>query len=765
MSPQQHRTPAARDLTPIRNHSPYSEAEGPIIDQGYVEARVRAIEGDFKQLWAPSSSEPRNVHRLPDWRLKSSQLHAPPETRMAHGSPSHDPFSDVFDCNPAKRMQSSDHGSPRQRHSLQQLSSMEIRSRDNPSKDRKSQSLANLRARYETSPLQSKARPKSSSLTHGVPFQLEVLSPQPISPSRFGMAAGDEYQEDAGFWNTVHPRALTSIPETQQPEAFSKSNKSIAERMSDLLGEEAEPELTGPSTVWDSQSHVLECPSRSHMPSESEPAVEAHPSSTAAIATEESVSSLNIERVRPSHKLRGNTVESIGDMHHSESQWGSSQTEEPSHQSQDLYPEPSKVQRSRTMNAPRRIRTSSVAAWRAKLRSRSYDQLADKRRGNVLDAKAPERDIDANAETSPSKLIKSEERQCDSSTKAQLSKSRQSSSTSVSASASQTLRHAWRRWSGWRLVLSDKQSHSAELPGGVPSIRTSSTDTTELKVEEMAKHRTEDENPSPHPTEDEPCFQRELPLSQADTRTSFRSPPPQSPKRPMSLLRDYSHSSISPIAPRATTALSSPGIPDWPLGRSRPFNSNTISSRPLLPWVKQSSQDRTNHPLHHARSAASVTTKPSAAQSAEQRTLRGRPEGSGSSGATSALAGQHHDRSKGSNSTETIYHSPFPTHKNSHQSMRSPWREHDTDKGPWSAEIPSKHAPPPKKSAERPGKGDEGRAQRIRRVKVIVSLDGAGDLVVNTKLKQEREGRGEGRVRSFVKRWEAVGVGRIDVTH
>lgn len=765
MTPQQHRISAVRNLTPIRNHSPYSEAEGPIIDQGYVEARVRAIEGDFKQLWLPSSSDLRDVHRLPEWRLKGSQLRAPPGTRMVPRSPSHidDPFSDVLNCNPAERMQSSDHGSPRQRHSLQHPSSMEIRSRDNPSKDRKSQSLANLRARYEASPLQSKTRPKSSSLVHSIPFKLEVLSPQPISPSRLSMAAEDEYQEDAGFWNTVHPRVLASIPETQQPEAFTKSNKSIAERMSDLIIEEAEPESTGPSTAWGSQSPILEYPSRSYMPSENEPAAEAHPSSTAAIATEGSVNSLNLKRMRPSHKVPDNTVESIGLMRHSDSQWGSSQPEEPSHQAQDLYLESSKVPRALTMNIPRRIRTASAAAWRAKLRSRSYDQLADKRRSNVFDATAPGKDIDTNVETSPSKLTKNEERRCDSPPKAQLSTSRQSSSANASASTSHTLRRAWRRWSGWRLVLSDKQSHNAEPSWAFPFIQNSSTDTTESKVEEMNDHRIKDENPSPHPTKDETYFQRDLPLSQADTRTSLQTPSPQSPKRPMSLLRDYSHNSISPIAPRATIALSSPAIPDWPPDRSEPSNSNTISSRPSLPWMKQKFQDRTNHPLHHTRSAASVTSKASVARPAEHGTLHGRPERSDSSAAASNLADQHHDGSKGSTSTETVPHSRLPTQKNSHQSMRSPWREHDTDKGSWSAEIPLQHvSPPPKKRAERPGNGDESRAQRIRRVKVVVSLDGAGDLVVDTNLKQGAQGRREGRVRSFVKRWEAGRVGSVD---
>ena len=60
------------------------------------------------------------------------------------------------------------------------------------------------------------------------------------------------------------------------------------------------------------------------------------------------------------------------------------------------------------------------------------------------------------------------------------------------------------------------------------------------------------------------------------------------------------------------------------------------------------------------------------------------------------------------------------------------------------------------RSGERGGR-NESKEQRIKRVKVVVSLDGAGDLFVDTVVKQGGDKKGEGRVKSFVKRWEAEG--------
>ena len=87
----------------------------------------------------------------------------------------------------------------------------------------------------------------------------------------------------------------------------------------------------------------------------------------------------------------------------------------------------------------------------------------------------------------------------------------------------------------------------------------------------------------------------------------------------------------------------------------------------------------------------------------------------------------------------TAYHSLHPAHRGSRQSMRSPWRERE--QGHWHAEIPLQTM------------DSTSHEQRIKRVKVVVSLDGAGDLIVDAEVQQP--GEHAGKVKSFVKRWEA----------
>lgn len=767
MTPQQRQASAARDSTPIRTHSPYSEAEGPIVDRGYVEARVRAIEGDFKQLWVPSTSEPRDIHPLPEWRLKGPQLRAPSMTKLTTRSYGqlNDSFSDVFDHFPARRIQDLDYGSPRQRKSLQHLSSAETRSYDYGYNDRKSQSLANIRARYEDSPLQGRAaHRRSSSIVQRSSLDPEILCPQPISPLRLGMAVEDDSQDDVEFWNAVHPRALTSIPEAQQPEAMGIPSKSIAERMSDLIGEDPEPGCTEPSTAWGSESQILEHPSRSRQPSEEEPTVESHQPCTAESVMEESVDSIKRRKTRPPRKVPDNTAASSGFMYPSENQRGSSQTGEPSSQGPDIEPL-SKAQRSLTMYVPKRARTVSIAGWRAKLRSMSVDQLADKRHHEAGDTGAPKKDSNIKAEASPPKLVKGEEPQDDLPPSMQFSKTRQSSSVGMGASMSgpRSLRRAWRKWSGWRLVLADKSAQSTEPPGAYPATGGTSTDTSQIKVEEEEDVKVENESSISNSFKDDDGSQRATTPTQDEPRSHLQSPLPQSPKRPMSLLKDYSHSSISPIAPRPTTALCPPEIPDWTLSLSGPSRRDTLASPSSLSSMKQSSSGQTRPllPLKHSQSAASVVSSPHASRSPERKFIY---DQHGYTDLSATTSSRDQDSSE-STSTETIYHSVFPTHKNSHASMRSPWREQDKEKGRWRAEIPlQRMTPSPSRKGEERGRsGERGRAggrneskePRIKRVKVVVSLDGAGDLFVDTVVKQGGNKQGEGRVKSFVKRWEA----------
>lgn len=769
-TPQKRQTSAARDSTPIRTHSPYSEAEGPIVDRGYVEARVRAIEGDYKQLLVPHSLEAREIHHLPEWRLKGPQLRAPQRPNMASRSygRTDDPFSDVSTHGIAKRIHDFDYGSPRQRKSFQQLPSIGSGSNASPIRDRKSQSLANLRARYGDSSMQNKEGQTTRSIGQRSPLEPGILSPQPLSPSKLFMAAEDDYQDNPDIWNEVHPKALTSIPEASQSDPMGIPNKSIAERMSDLISDCPVLEPPGPSTDWGSENNILGHPFRLRNPLEEETALEAHRWSSAAHETDESANSLQLRRVRPSHKVSDNTVGSSSLSLYSDYQRGSPQIGSSSHQSENTDTKPlSKAQRSLTTHLPRRTRTSSVAAWRTKLRSMSFDQLADKRQQATIDIQAPRQDTNIKAEASPSKPVQIEEGQGETQSKAHLPKSRQLSSINDCApvSGSGALRRAWRKWSGWRLVLAEKPSQSPGPPGAFPATREATFDAPDLKPDETEDPGIREESPRLTPAKGNDHIVRTATPLPYEARMDLRSPPPQSPKRPISLLRDYSQSSISPTAARPTTALSPAEILDWPPSMFQPSRSNTVTGHPSLPPIKQSSSVRTSSSLQRTQSVAPFVDSSSTSQTPEQQPVCHNHGQATSADATSI----HHKSSTNSTSTSTIRHSLYPAHKNSHQSMRSPWRDqHDEEY--WQAEIPLRPtSPSPSRYEGDRGRhmergGDRGRGrnksreQRIKRVKVVVSLDGAGDLMVDARVKQDCDGQGEGRVRSFVKSWEASAI-------
>lgn len=61
--------PKAETLTPsiIRDHSPYSEANGPIVQQGFVAARVRAIQRNYHSSHQGMPHSPINPYLVPEW--------------------------------------------------------------------------------------------------------------------------------------------------------------------------------------------------------------------------------------------------------------------------------------------------------------------------------------------------------------------------------------------------------------------------------------------------------------------------------------------------------------------------------------------------------------------------------------------------------------------------------------------------------------------------------------------------------------------------
>lgn len=74
--------------TLIRYHSPYCEARGPLVRQGFVSDRVRAIQGSYQQAQAQQrASNLSIISGFTDRRPRRVKLHAPPESLLAPGKP------------------------------------------------------------------------------------------------------------------------------------------------------------------------------------------------------------------------------------------------------------------------------------------------------------------------------------------------------------------------------------------------------------------------------------------------------------------------------------------------------------------------------------------------------------------------------------------------------------------------------------------------------------------------------------------------------
>ena len=699
-----------------------------------MEARVRAIEGSFKQLWAPSSSEPREVHHLPEWRLKGTQLRAASAaSRRRISSPqTGDPFLDSPPIPPTGNVRSIDHKSPKSTKSLQCLSKTVSQSHDNLRPDRKSYSLANLRARYEASPLQGRTRRRLSNVERSSFHDYGILSPQPISPMKLPIAIEGDSEDEGDCWDTAHPIALSPIREAQQLDPVPGPKRSSARGFSEAVNCNTEPEITEPSTAWGSETQILEYPTPLRSSFDDDPAVETHPWSTTANGPSEVEDGARLKRMRPMRKVPDNTMESVEtkqtfDSNQKPLQKGVTSTRPPAPEIEPLV----NVKRAVTMHTSRR--NSGVAAWRAKLRSMSYDQLSKRHQHDSVDTGHSGTNTTNGTQRDSQTATEADEEQEVSSSKARLSKTRQSSSASASGSSSApgALRRAWRRWSGWRLTFADRSSQAADPPRAVASTQKESTGISETKTEGLTDPDIKAKDTSP-----------------------VHTPPPRSPKRPTNLTSTCSHSSLNPTAARPTTALSPPEIPDLTPSFIKPSRQSSFSIRPSASPNKHESTDGPRPCLHHAQSAASVLSGRSKARSSSRKHPYedyGQPA---SSAIMSSLA-EHHGESTDSTSTGTAYHSFYPTHRNSTRSLRSAWRDGRSESRR-EAEIPLQSMGSIGRGRERYRDRDGGRDQRIKRVKVVVSLDGAGDLMVDARAQQPRNDQPEGRVRSFVKRWEAA---------
>lgn len=647
-----------------------------------------------------------------------------------------DPFSENYNQSSIGHAQDIIHRYPQSVRSLQHLSSTKSPSHDNLRPDRKSYSLADIRARYEASPLRGRTGRRSSNDDRRSSLEREIFSPQPIAPLKLPFAVEDVYEDDAEYWDTTHPAALSPIREAQQPDPVTVPSRSIAQGLSELSRHDTEPGYTVPSTAWDSESLVLECPTPVRSSSDDDPVLETRQWSTVVNGTSEADFGSTLVRTRPRRKVPENTMESAAVRQKWNVERGSPQMGVPSYHSQNPNFEPLRnAKRALTMQTTKR--TMGAAALRAKLRSMSFDQIAKRRQHDSAETGGPGQSNVESRWDSPT-AIEADEGQETSLSNAQSARSRKSSSVSASGSVfvPGALRRAWRKWSGWRLNLGDRSSQITDPQGAGASPQQGSTDFSEAQLEAAADPHTKVECASP-----------------------VETPPPKSPKRPIFPTSASSHGSLNPTAARPTTALSPPEVTEWTPSFIRPSSRSSFALRPSVSPGKQGSLNLPRPSLHHVRSAASFIASRSVARSSP-RIVHG-DHGQAPSSAIMSTFAEHHDESTGSTSTGTAYHSIYPTHRISHQSLRSPRRERDEDRK--QAEIPLNSMGSAGRGRDRNREGKEGRDQRIKKVKVVVSLDGAGDLVVDASVLRPGDGQRGGKVRSFVKRWEAAAASSGDM--
>jgi len=245
MTPQPQ-TPLTRKASTIRSHSPYSTGKGPIVNEGFVAARVRAIQGGFKQAKSPQPKKAwdRSVHSLKE---------SPSFTNFNQLSTGQD--LNIINSDRTKRSQLA---SPRK----WQRSTSSLRSPYGglptglqPS-DRKVHSMWDLHTRYNGSPHGGRKRYRDYSNLRRISAGTEtgtseIISPQPLSPYKQLVNVSQQNTDDSGFWSETQADQERSLP-------VSNPRKSIAEALDKVVDvTEGQDEA---STAWATEDEKPEYP-------------------------------------------------------------------------------------------------------------------------------------------------------------------------------------------------------------------------------------------------------------------------------------------------------------------------------------------------------------------------------------------------------------------------------------------------------------------------------------------------------------------------
>jgi len=250
-------TPLTREASTIRSHSPYSTGKGPIVNEGFVAARVRAIQGGFNQAKTSQNPELRNDSALSKntWDRNIHSLKESPSFRNFNQLSTVQNLNNV-DSNRSKRSQLS--GFKKWQRSTSSLRSpySGLPSGFQPSSDRKAHSMWDLHTRYQGSPHGGRKRYRDYSNLRRISagtetVESEIISPQPLSPYKQPVNVSQQNTDDSGFWSETQADQQHSLP-------VSNPRKSIAEALGKVVDvTEGQDEA---STAWATEDEKPEYP-------------------------------------------------------------------------------------------------------------------------------------------------------------------------------------------------------------------------------------------------------------------------------------------------------------------------------------------------------------------------------------------------------------------------------------------------------------------------------------------------------------------------
>jgi len=256
MTPQPQ-TPLTSKASTIRSHSPYSTGKGPIVNEGFVAARVRAIQGGFNQAKTPQYPDPRNDSALPKkpWDRSIHSLKESPSFRNFNQLSTAQDLNNI-DSDRSRRSQLSN--SRKWQRSTSSLRSpySGLPSGLQPSSDRKAHSMWDLHTRYQGSPHGGKKRYRDYSNLRRISagtetVESEIISPQPLSPYKQPVNVSQQNTDDSGFWSETQADQQHSLP-------VSNPRKSIAEALGKVVDvTERQDEA---STAWATEDKKPEYP-------------------------------------------------------------------------------------------------------------------------------------------------------------------------------------------------------------------------------------------------------------------------------------------------------------------------------------------------------------------------------------------------------------------------------------------------------------------------------------------------------------------------